>query len=257
MNPWIVLLGLVLVAAIFVILPVGGSAFAMWRRPVRLTCPLTGTEAQLKVRPILAAIESVFGHDTPGIDRCSLWSTVPGCREECLALPAGARRSVPAGVPPPQPGAVAGVRTILVPLDGTPGSEEVLATVAALARVQGATVRLVRVVTPARAIPSDDGTRVVAFADQEIERQELETHAYLRGVAARLPGAAVESAVRFGDTVTRIIDEAEAAGADLIALASHRRRGLAALFRRSVAARLRGATRIPTLVVAYGGRRAA
>jgi nucleotide-binding universal stress UspA family protein len=257
MNPWIALLGLVVVALVFVVVPVGATAFGLWRRPVRLTCPRAGTEAQLRVPPLRAAIASLFGRDAADIEGCSLWRVVRDCRQDCLALPESARRPVPVGTPPPRPGAVAGVRTILVPLDGTPGSEEVLATVAALARVQGATVRLVRVVTLPRAIPSEDGARVVAFADQETERQELETRAYLRGVAARLPGVAVESAVRFGDTVTRIIDEAESAGADLIVLASHRRRGLAALFRRSVAARLRGATRIPTLVVAYGERRAA
>jgi len=257
MNPWIVLLGLVLVALVFVIVPVGAGTFAAWRRPVRLTCPRTGTEAQLRVPPLRAAIASLFGRDAAEVDRCSLWNVVRDCRAECLALPEASRRPVPAGTPPPRPGAAPGLHTILVPLDGTPGSEEVLATVADLARAHRATVRLVRVVAPPEAVPSEDGTRVLVYSDQETSRQELETQAYLREVGERLPGVAVESAVRFGDTVTRIIDEAESAGADLIALASHRRPVLAGMFRRSVAARLRRATRIPTLIVPYGQRRIA
>jgi nucleotide-binding universal stress UspA family protein len=80
---------------------------------------------------------------------------------------------------------------------------------------------------------------------------------YLRAVAQRLPGMKVETAVRFGDAVTGIVDEAESAGADLIALASHRRHALGRLFHGSVATRLRRATTIPTLVVPYGRRPAA
>jgi nucleotide-binding universal stress UspA family protein len=48
------------------------------------------------------------------------------------------------------------------------------------------------------------------------------------------------------------VEESEAAGADLIAVASHRRRGLDRVRTRSVARRLRGATTIPLLVVSAG-----
>lgn len=257
MNPWIVLLGLMVVALVFVLVPVGASAFAQWRRPVRLTCPRAGTEAQIRVPAMGAAIASLFGWDAAGIERCSLWQVVGDCREECLALPESSRRAVPAGTPPPRANAGSGVHTILVPLDGLPGSEEILPTVARLARAQGAVVRLVHVVTPPQPIASDGGTRIIAFVDQEASRRERETSAYLQSLAPRLPGVTVESVVRFGDAVTWIVDEAEAAGADLIALASHRRRVLAGLFRRSIAARLRRVTRIPMLVVPYGERAAA
>jgi nucleotide-binding universal stress UspA family protein len=251
MNPWIVLLGLLAVALVFVILPVGAIAFAAWRRPVRLPCPRAGTEAQVSVSPLRAAIASVFGR-TAGIERCSLWHAVRVCHEECLALPEASRREVPVGTPPPRPGRGPGVHTILVPLDGQPGSEAVLGAVADLARARGATVRLLHVVAPAQAIPSDDGTRLIAFADQEAERRELESRDYLRTVARRLPDIRVETAVRVGDAVAVIVDEAESVGADLIALASHRRRALARFAARSVARRLRRATTIPTLVVRYG-----
>lgn len=256
MNPWIVLLGLVVVALVFVVVPVGASAFAAWRRPIRLTCPRTGTEAQVSVPALAAAVASLFGRDA-GVERCSLWHAVRDCREECLALSEASRRPVPAGTPPPRPGAPPGVHTILVPLDGQPGSEEVLATAADLARAHGATVRLVRVIVPPKAVRSDDGTLVISFTDQETARLDSEARAYLSAVAQRLPGVEVESAVRFSDAIAGIVDEAESAGADLIALASHRRHPLTGLLRRSVASGLLRATRIPTLVVPYGEWRAA
>lgn len=55
--------------------------------------------------------------------------------------------------------------SILVPLDGSPGSESVLPTVGELARARGARVRLLRVA----AVPPEVrfGDRVVAYADQE------------------------------------------------------------------------------------------
>ena len=39
MNPWVVLLALVVLALVFVAAPVGAATFTHWRRPWRLTCP--------------------------------------------------------------------------------------------------------------------------------------------------------------------------------------------------------------------------
>lgn len=256
MNPWMVLLGVLAIALVFVLGPVAVTAFAAWRRPVRLMCPRAGAEAQLQVSPFRAAVASLFGR-LAGVERCSQWDAVRVCREECLALPESARRAVPIGTPPPHPDRAPGVHRILVPLDGRPGSEAVLPAVADLARVHGATVRLLQVVRLAEVVPSEDGTRVLAFSDQETERREQESRDYLRAVAQRLPGLTVEVAVRVGDPVTGIVDEAEAAPADLIALASRRRRAPNRFLRPGVARRLRRATTIPTLVVRYGREAAA
>ena len=65
-------------------------------------------------------------------------------------------------------------------------------------------------------------------------------------------GLPLSDAVRFGDAATEIVEESEAAGADLIAVASHRRRGLDRARTRSVARRLRRATTIPLLIVSAG-----
>lgn len=250
MNPWLILLGLVLVALVYVAVPVGAAALAHYRRPWRLKCPRAGTEAQIKVNALRAAVTEVLGRGGRSIERCSLWPSKQGCREECLELPPEAMRRVRRGEAPPRETTEPGVRTILVPLDGSPGSESVLAAVGELARAHGARVRFLKVMSPVTAVASDE--RVVAFADQESERVELEARAYFKRLAERLPGVAVAEAVRFGEPAAEIVEEAEAAGADLIAMASHRRTGFSRLVRGSVAARVERATTIPLLLVRYG-----
>jgi nucleotide-binding universal stress UspA family protein len=90
---------------------------------------------------------------------------------------------------------------------------------------------------------------VVAFADQERERIEAEARDYLRRLAVTLPGVAVEDVVRLGDPTTEVIAEAEQTGADLIAVAVPRCRGLARFFGRRATRRLRRSTTIPLLII--------
>jgi len=73
----------------------------------------------------------------------------------------------------------------------------------------------------------------------------------LRRLAQRLDGVAVDASVRFGDPAEEIVDQAEATGADLIAMATHRRTGLARLVRRGVAERVERATTVPVVLVPY------
>ena len=256
MDPWVVLPALVVLMVVFVVFPVGAAAFTHWRRPFRLTCPRAGTEAQIKVAATRAAVVAVLGRGPSGIERCSLWPTVRGCHEECLALPSRELRPVRRGEPPPRAQSVPGLHTILVPLDGSPGSEWVLDTVGALARAHRATVRFVHVVKPVETVRSVKD-RIVVFTDQESERIERETLTYFKRLESRLPGVRIEGAVHFGDPLRAIVEEAESAGADLIAMASHRRNALGGLVRRSLARRLGRATTIPLLLVRYGERAAA
>lgn len=144
------------------------------------------------------------------------------------------------------------IQNVLVPLDGSAGSETVLPTVRELALAEGATVRLLRV-TPSPDSVVMDG-RVIAYADQEAARVEQEVLAYLRTVAAKLSGLEVEAAVRFGDPVEEIVKAAESGGVDLIALATHRRTGVSRLLKGSVAEQVERATAIPVLLVRYGER---
>src|SRR2546430_10153182 len=65
---------------------------------------------------------------------------------------------------------------------------------------------------------TDPDDRVIAYVDQETDRREAESQEYLREVEARLDGVAVELRVQFGDPAHEIALEAEAFGADLIAM---------------------------------------
>lgn len=147
------------------------------------------------------------------------------------------------------------IQTILVPLDGSPGSESVLPAVGELAATHGARVRLLRVATPPAAVRIDG--RVIAYADQEPARVELEELAYLRHAAAGLPGIEVERIVRFGEPTAEIVREAESSRVDLITMATHARTGIRRTVKGSVAETVEGATAIPVMLVRHGGRRAA
>ena|SRR2546426_752581 len=130
-------------------------------------------------------------------------------------------------------------KRILVPLDRSEAAQFVLPLIADMARSSGATVRLLHVAP----IPSErvaDNGRLVAYASQEMERIEFDRREYLKTAEAELEGVPVESVVRFGDPAREIILEADAFGADLIAVTARGRGWLrralgvvGTLFRRS------------------------
>lgn len=142
-------------------------------------------------------------------------------------------------------------RVILVPLDGTTGSEAVLETIGEIARAEGASVRLLSVHPPVHEVEVEG--RIVAYADQETERVETEARAYFERVATSLGDVSVSFAVRFGEPAKQIVAEGEAASATLIAMATHRRTGLARIIKGSVAERVERTTTIPVMLVQYGG----
>jgi nucleotide-binding universal stress UspA family protein len=144
-------------------------------------------------------------------------------------------------------------RRILVPLDGSSGSEAALDYVVDLSRAEGAALRLLHVAPPPRSLLGGEGD-VVAYADQVAARLAEEARAWLGAVAARLAGQGcdVEVVVRFGDPVEEILEEATASGALLVAMASHRRRGVRRVVEGSVAERVERRSRVPVLVLVHG-----
>src|SRR5262245_10840635 len=138
-------------------------------------------------------------------------------------------------------------KRILVPLDRSERALSVLSLVADTARGSGATVRLLNVAPiPEQRIASDG--RVVAYASQEMERVELSRLEYLKEAEARLEGVPVESVVRFGDPVEEILHEAEAFGADLIAVRTSGTGWLSHL-QKSVADRVSHKADVPVLLL--------
>jgi nucleotide-binding universal stress UspA family protein len=125
-------------------------------------------------------------------------------------------------------------KRILVPLDESPAAEAVLPLVADTARGAGATVRLLHVSPVPGPIVAKDG-RVVAYADQEMARLEADGLDYLHTAEARLDGVPVDSVVRFGEPAEEILREAEAFGADLIAVTTAGRSGIGRVALGSVA----------------------
>jgi nucleotide-binding universal stress UspA family protein len=139
-------------------------------------------------------------------------------------------------------------KRILVPLDGSEPAETAAALAADLVRGSGGEVRLLQV----RPVPehrvSSTG-RVVAYADQEMERIGAEGRDYLESVQARLAPVPVESVVRFGEPAREILVEAEAFGADAIVLTAPRRSWLGRLTGGGLGQKLLQASPVPVVLV--------
>ena len=139
------------------------------------------------------------------------------------------------------------IRRILVTLDGTPAAEEILPHAASLREATGAQCTLLRVVEPMLA---SGVLAPPALVDEEAERQdEVAALAYLETMASRVGR----------DVATRVLSGRSAAGAitehlrveraDVIALATHGRRGMARAFQGSTEGALLRKTDVPLLVV--------
>jgi nucleotide-binding universal stress UspA family protein len=146
-------------------------------------------------------------------------------------------------------------RTIVVPLDGSPGSELALVPAAELARAHGATLRLLHVAPSPTAAVALDGL-MLEYADQVAERIRHDVRAYLTSAAAAVSGMPAELVVRFGDPADEIVREARTDGVYLVLMATHRRSGLRRLLEGSVAEGVAAAASVPVLLVDHGQRQA-
>jgi nucleotide-binding universal stress UspA family protein len=143
-------------------------------------------------------------------------------------------------------------KRILVPLDEAVQAESMVEAVGALARSTGATVRLLHVAPVADAVMDEDG-HVLAYSDQETERLEAEALDFLHATSIGLEGLPVECAVRFGDPVAQIVEDAEAWNADLIAMATRGRGCIGRALLGSVAEQV--FRKAPTAVTLYRAAR--
>jgi nucleotide-binding universal stress UspA family protein len=141
---------------------------------------------------------------------------------------------------------VAMTKRILVPLDRSEVADTIVPLVVDLARGAGATVRLLHVAPVPESLVSTEG-RVIAYANQEMERLEAEGLDHLKGVAA-CRGLLAECVVRFGDDVDEILREAEACGADLIAVTTTGKSGLQRVAMGSVAEQVFRRAQVPVLL---------
>lgn len=110
-------------------------------------------------------------------------------------------------------------KRILVPLSHRESAREIVPLIGALARGSGASVRLLQVFPVPEQIVGPYG-RVVAYADQEMQRLSAAGLDDLRTAETYFDDVPVEATVRFGDPVEEILLEADAFDADLIAFAA-------------------------------------
>jgi nucleotide-binding universal stress UspA family protein len=139
------------------------------------------------------------------------------------------------------------VNDVLIPLDGSPLAEQVLAPALDLARLMEARCSLLRVVEPTPSRGHGSGGLP----------GKAQAEAYLERVAGRLRERGLQ--VRTRSVVARhaaeaILEEAASQAGSLIALATHGRGGLSRLLLGSVAYKLVRAAASPVLVYRPSGK---
>jgi nucleotide-binding universal stress UspA family protein len=157
------------------------------------------------------------------------------------------------------------LKHVLLPLDGTPLAEQMIEPAVELGRLLGAQLTLLRVIKPVTAVDHSLEGGLNPMAVALLERTEaLQDHlrtealAYLEKVAERLrseAGAGNRAGVRVRTRVAveeqpaaAVLEYARAAEVDLVALATHGRRGLKRLFLGSVADKVIRGGSVPVLV---------
>ena len=127
---------------------------------------------------------------------------------------------------------MAGLKRILVPLDGSECAENVLPMVEQLATELKASIALLRVAY-AYTFPGTDPTE----AEVKVVREAEE---YLRKIEDRLKakGFKVDSHVRYGHDAEEILDHAAEKDIDFIAMTTHGRSGVKRFLLGSVAEKL-------------------
>ncbi len=146
-------------------------------------------------------------------------------------------------------------RRILVPLDGSKRAESILPYVEELARVHGSTIIFIQVIEPVTAMVTpydmaayvDNGLTESCIRDAETYLTSLKNEYGQKNLRARYR-------VEQGPIVRTIIEVAREEDADVIAMASHGRSGLARVFYGSVAAGILQQADRPLLLVRACGK---
>ena len=141
-------------------------------------------------------------------------------------------------------------RHILIPTDGSPLSEIAVSAGVALARSLGAQVTAVTVSSPFHTLAIEPMMITDTPGQYRMDCEALaEKHLASAAHAAHLAGVPCDTVHLYNDHVYRaIIDTAAAKKCDLIVMASHGRRGVAALVLGSETTKVLTHSTIPVLV---------
>lgn len=145
-------------------------------------------------------------------------------------------------------------RTILVPLDGSDLAESILPYVEELATLFGSTVILLQVLELPHLVGLPKGDIYEALPQMtpaEVNQNLTESRHYLDKMAERLQAKRINARglVEYGPVVVTILRAARQEDANLIAMASHGRGGLADVYYGSVAAGVLQRIDRPLLIV--------
>ncbi len=134
------------------------------------------------------------------------------------------------------------ISKVLVPLDGSRTSEEVLPLVVKLLKSAEGTLVLLHAVTPSEYFS--------VTASQYVAQERRRSAAYLGELAERIGhnGVGVQERIVTGEASREIVAEARRARVDLIAMSSHGRSGIREWAFGSVAERVLRTTNVPVLV---------
>lgn len=130
-------------------------------------------------------------------------------------------------------------KKILVPLDGSETAEAILPFVQVIASQTGAEIALVTAVQP---VAVWDTTVTVTT----LEKEESSAVDYLKGVMAKVPGKQ-KCRVARGEAAEAILEAADEESADLIAISTHGRSGLARWLFGSTAGKVLERAKVPVL----------
>ena len=139
--------------------------------------------------------------------------------------------------------------TVLVPLDGSKRAETILPHIEDIALRYKAKVIFLSVIEQPHTVVAPDG---IYIPPQDVlDQQQIETEKYLKGQQKNFITDGVDATICIanGRVVDEIIRVAEEENADLIAMASHGRSGLARVFYGSVAAGVLNRIDRPLLLV--------
>jgi len=144
------------------------------------------------------------------------------------------------------------LRRFLIPLDGSSFAEKILEPAQALGRLWSADYTLFHAVHPVLVPALEPANYTIGAVDNAgIDEAKEKSRAYLEGLAvpARAGGSNVRVRVTVHEqTALAILEEAERQEADVIALETHGRHGLARLFLGSVADKVVRGAPIPVLI---------
>lgn len=139
-------------------------------------------------------------------------------------------------------------RRILIPLDGSSIAEQVLPLAKMFAVRFQSSVVLFQAIEPLSQRARVEGA--ASDADDQVELSRRRALEYLETIEHNFPvGLSVEHAVRVGSAATAILELAESAHIDLIAMATHGRTGLQRWVYGSVADKVLSGARLPILLM--------